>query len=315
MGFIIIPGIDISPADALVGDVLAPKTFFSVAAPIKTGTMPTVALVAGSNAYPQGYHVGDALGLKHIEPNLQAAFIVAGVNIFGTVGTQGLFDRYFPATIDSTMATAIKAVAQLYNVDVTLLTELIYAYLDAPADLISRLTPVIGAVDAQNVIAAADHSSNHNAPMKGGLSLLVDGFVEETAAAVQTDHTAEAREATANDLNLCPMSDTVLDKIYIGSNYKFWQAQIRVGTVGAGNWTNVPYYWDGGAWAAVIDESDGSSSFFHAPAGLKTITHTPQGDWALSVIQGMNLYWMMIRTDNYVNRVTKPLGTQIWVAI
>jgi hypothetical protein len=109
------------------------------------------------------------------------------------------------------------------------------------------------------------------------------------------------------------MSDTVLDKIYIGSNYPFWQAQIQVGTNGAGNWTNVSYYWNG-AWTAVVGENDGSNSFLQG-TGLKFISHVPQGDWALSIIQGMNLYWMMVRTDNWVNRVTKPLGTQIWVAI
>jgi len=130
---------------------------------------------------------------------------------------------------------------------------------------------------------------------------------------VRTDHTTEAREATANDLNLCPMNGTILDKIYIGSNYKFWQAWINQGTNGAGNFLNVTYYWNG-AWAAVVAENDGSNSFLHG-TGLKQISHTPQGDWALSNIMGMNLYWMMIRTDAWVNQATAPLGNQIWVSL
>jgi hypothetical protein len=316
MGFIRIPGVDVSDADALVSDVKAPKTFYSIAPPRKLGTMPTVTVVAGSNTYPQGYHAGDALGLKHKEPNLQAAFISAGVNIFGTIGTYGYFDRYYPVIINSSLSVlALPAPAQSIGKNAPLVTVLKRAYDDQPADYIKRITPILSSAKSVTTIAAADQSIAKNAPIKNGVCLLCDGFVEETAAAVQTDHTAEAREGTANDLNLCPMSDTVLDKIYIGSNYIFWQAQIQVGTVGAGNWTNVIYYWNGAAWTAVIDENDGSSSFFHAPSGMKFISHTPQGDWALLNIMGMNLYWIMVRTDNFVNRVTKPLGSQIWVAL
>ncbi|MDD5510607.1 MAG: hypothetical protein PHI12_07355 [Dehalococcoidales bacterium] len=220
---------------------------------------------------------------------------------------------YYPAPIMSSHTEAIKAVAQSVTKNAALASILKKAYSDDPADLIRRFDATLASAHAENVIAAVDESITKNARIKSGLSILCDGFVEETAAAAQTDHTAEARSGAANDLNLCPMSDTVLDKIYIGSNYKFWQAQIQVGTGGAGNWTNVTYYWNG-AWAAVVDENDGSNSFQHG-AGLKFISHTPQGDWALSNIMGMNLYWLMIRTDNWINRVTKPLGSQIWVAI
>ncbi len=46
MGFHLIPGVDISDADALVTDVKADKTFYSVTAPRKTGTyVPTVVRV------------------------------------------------------------------------------------------------------------------------------------------------------------------------------------------------------------------------------------------------------------------------------
>ncbi len=314
MGFIIIPGIDISDADAALADVLNPRTFYSVATPRKTGTMPTVALNPASNAYPTGYHVG-AANLQTIEPDLIAANIVSGITIFGIAGTHGYFDRSYGATLGLVDAqNVIAAPDHTHNENAPLVTVYKQASGDAPADYISRRLATLGLVDAQSVHAGPDRSNNENAPLRAALSILCDGFVEETAAAVQTDKTAQARDATANDLNLCPMSDTVLDKIYVGSNYPFWQAQFLVGTVGAGNWTDVTYYWNG-AWVAVVGEIDGTSSFLHAPAGLKTITHTPQGDWALSVIQGMNLYWLMIRTDNFVNRITKPLGSQVWVAI
>jgi hypothetical protein len=313
MGFIIIPGIDISPADALVGDVKAPKTFFSVAAPIKTGTMPTVALVAGSNAYPQGYHVGDALGLKHVDPNLQAAFIAAGVNIFGIIGTLGYFDRYYPSTISSMIMAAINTAAHQYNVNAGLLTELVYAYLNDPASFILRFTPALKSTDAQNVHGAPDYTQNMNTPIVSGLEILVDGFVEEDAATNQTDKTTQARDGTANDLNLCPgLTPGTGDKIYIGCNFPFWQVWANVGLNGSGNWSNSVYYWNG-AWSAVVNESGDAD--FQSGTGWKRIQHTPQGDWALSIIQGKNLYWMKIETTAYVNQAVAPLGTQVFVAI
>jgi len=225
----------------------------------------------------------------------------------------GALQYYFPVSIESAHAEAIVPVDQVHNENAPLTSEHKEAYLDAPADYIKRLTPAIALADAEAVLAGPDQSIPVTLTPRSGLSILCDGFVEETAAAVQTDHTAEAREATINDLNLNPMSDVVLDKVYIGSNYPFWQAQVLVSTVGVGNWTNTWYYWNG-AWVPVVGEIDGSNEWQFG-AGLSLIHHTPQGDWVPSVIQGMNLYWLMSRTDNWVSRVTKPLGAQIWVAI
>lgn len=80
-------GIDISDADAAVGDVKSPKTFYSVAPPRKTGTMPTKAIVAGSDAYEEGYHAGDPGGLDAIDTDLAPGNIREGVTIFGKLGT------------------------------------------------------------------------------------------------------------------------------------------------------------------------------------------------------------------------------------
>ena len=80
-------GADVSDADAAVGEVLDPKTFYSVAPPRKTGTMPTVAITAANDDYPAGYHAGNVGGLDAIDPNLASANIKSGVTIFGFLGT------------------------------------------------------------------------------------------------------------------------------------------------------------------------------------------------------------------------------------
>jgi len=225
----------------------------------------------------------------------------------------GPLNLYLAAQIDSGHAEAVVPVDQLISKNAALASAHYQVYVDTPADYIRMLDPALGAVDAASIIAGPDQSIAKSFLMPSGLSILCDGFVEETAAAAQTDHTAEARDAVANDLVLNPMTPVVNDKVYIGSNYPFWQAQVLVGTAGVGNWLNSWYYWNG-AWVPVVGEIDGSNEWQFG-AGLGCITHTPQGDWALKVIMGMNLYWLMSNTDGFTNQVTGPLGTQVWVAI
>jgi hypothetical protein len=68
------------------GDMISGKKAFAGGSEI-SGTMPTVAIVSGSNAYPAGYHAGDGAGLSHIEASLAAANIKSGVNILGIAGS------------------------------------------------------------------------------------------------------------------------------------------------------------------------------------------------------------------------------------
>lgn len=82
----VVPGVDVSDADALVTDVKDPKTFYSVAAPRKTGTMLTVALADDNPAYPAGYHAG-AASLAAVDAHLAVGNIKQGVSIFGFPGT------------------------------------------------------------------------------------------------------------------------------------------------------------------------------------------------------------------------------------
>lgn len=78
---------DIEAATAAVADVLAGKTFIAGDKTLKTGTMPTVAIVAANDDYPAGYHAGNAGGLDAIDTDLAPANIKSGVTIFGKVGT------------------------------------------------------------------------------------------------------------------------------------------------------------------------------------------------------------------------------------
>lgn len=77
---------DIADADAVLADVKTGKFFYSVTGGRKTGNLATVALAAGANAYPAGYHVG-AASLTAVDGDLVAGNIADGVTIFGVLGT------------------------------------------------------------------------------------------------------------------------------------------------------------------------------------------------------------------------------------
>jgi len=225
----------------------------------------------------------------------------------------GPLQLYLPVPIESSHAEVVVPVDQSVNKNAALASAHYQAYVDTPADYIRRLDRAIALTDAEAVLAGPDQTHNENASPHSALSILCDGFVEETAGAVQTDKTAQARDAVANDLNLNPMTPLVGDKVYVGSNYPFWQAQFQVDTIGVGNWTNQWYYWNG-AWVPVVGEIDGANEWQYGP-GFVTVSHTPQGDWVQQVIQAMNLYWLKCETTAFVNQITAPLGTQVWVAI
>lgn len=225
----------------------------------------------------------------------------------------GALNYYFPVVLESAHTEAIVPIDHTHNEPAPFASSHYQAYVDDPADYLRRLDLVLGAVDAQSVLVGPDHSIAKPFLMPSGLSILCDGFVEETAAAVQTDKTAQARDPAANDLNLNPMTPALGDKVYVGSLYPFWQAQVLVGTVGVGNWLNSWYYWNG-AWVPVVNEVDGSNQWLFG-ATMCHISHDVQGDWVPCVIQGMNLYWLMSDTTAFTNQITAPLGSQVWVAI
>ena len=83
---------DIGAADAVLADVKNGKTFFSVTGGIKTGNLATVAITAGSNAYPAGYHVGNGGGLDAIDLDLVTANIKSGITIFNVAGAATVRD-------------------------------------------------------------------------------------------------------------------------------------------------------------------------------------------------------------------------------
>jgi len=220
----------------------------------------------------------------------------------------GALNYYFPAEIFGSHSEGIAPVDQSHNKNAPIACDHKQTYGDAPADMIKQLTPTIVMPDAQ-AIATVDQSHNEDSPIASDIFILIDGAVAEPNGGAQVDETAAARDAVLNDLNLCPMTPAVGDKYYLGFAKQYRRVYIKVSTAGSGNWTNQTYYWNG-AWVAAPAEDDQTGSFI--TPGTNRIDFNMPGDWALSIIQAMNLYWIKIETTAFVNQVTAPLGAQAW---
>lgn len=81
----LVEGVDVSDADAAMADVRTGKTFYSVAAPRKTGTMITRTLSPTHDSVAAGYYA--LTTLSAVDDDLAPGNIKSGVTIFGKVGT------------------------------------------------------------------------------------------------------------------------------------------------------------------------------------------------------------------------------------
>ena len=224
----------------------------------------------------------------------------------------GMLRYYYPVYIGSGHFETKPTIAQLAARATALLSDRKFAYGDSPPDRIRMLTPSVSSAKSGE-IATVNQSYSRNAPIGRDVSILVDGAVSETASGVQTNETAAARDPTASDMNLNPMTPAVDDKYYFGFDKQYRRIWLSVGTPGAGNWANVFEYWNGSSWVQVSDEEDHTSDF--AKGGINRIDWAMPGDWVRTTILGMNLYWLRCRTIAFVNQTVRPLGTQAWACL
>jgi len=128
---------------------------------------------------------------------------------------------------------------------------------------------------------------------------------------VQTDETAEANSAAANDMTLLPVSPVIGDAYYFGSDGMFDILTVNIGTAGDWSGTYAWEYWDGDEWLSVSGITD-STVGFTAGAGNYNVTYTCPSAWQTTTIQGMDLYWLRFRVVAFTSIATQPLGTQSW---
>ena len=261
---------------------------------------------------------GDTI-LQRLVPGPIGQVIISGGpgNLLSWGPAPGPLELYFPAWIYLTDAESIVTVDQSHNENAPITSEHEQAYLDAPADYIKRLTPTISCPDDEDIVAAAQ-SHNEDSPLASecALEFAVGGAKLEEAGVGITDYTAEINEDTANDVELLPTTVAGLsedDAFYFGLDKKWGQLWLDIGVPAVGNFALAHEYWDGGAWVALTGVVDNTGEF--AVSGKHNIHWTVPGDWALTVVDGDNLYWIRARVTTVTTYTTQPLGTQGWCEV
>ncbi|MBA7478563.1 hypothetical protein ES707_13990 [subsurface metagenome] len=224
---------------------------------------------------------------------------------------------YLPVPIELTHAEAIVTVDQSHNEDAPIATSHVQNYLDDVAHYIKRLTPAILCPDAEAIVAA-DQSHNKNAPVASecAIEFAVGGAILEEFGVGNTDYTTEINNVGANDVQLLPTTVAGLtenDAFYFGLDKKWGQLWLDIGVPAVGNFALAHEYWDGGAWVGLAGVVDNTVEF--GAAGKHNIKWTVPGDWALTVVDAKNLFWVRARVTNAVTYTTQPLGTQGWCEV
>jgi hypothetical protein len=145
----------------------------------------------------------------------------------------------------------------------------------------------------------------------GGLIPLIMAVADDGGS--QADETIEANDETASDMTLLPAAPEVDDAYYFLSNWQFDTLRLNIGIQGAGTWTIAWEYWDGSAWAALSNVTDGTSGF-KAAAGNHDVTFDIPADWAITEVSGINGYAVRARVSAFTSISTQPKGTQAWIS-
>lgn len=120
--------------------------------------------------------------------------------------------------------------------------------------------------------------------------------VEDNSAASFTDDTRDANDAGASDANVFPNTGAgTNDAVYFGHDERISLLKINTGTAGVGTYTVTWEYYNGTAWASLIDVTDGTTNF--KTTGLQNVTYAIPDNWAKTTVDTDNRYWIRARRD------------------
>lgn len=139
----------------------------------------------------------------------------------------------------------------------------------------------------------------------------VDGAWTEDPLSAFVDETADAQNATVDDVSILQSLTNQADDIfYIGKTVKFNRAIIDITTAGVGAYTMVTWeYWNG-AWTTLTTLTDTTDSF--KTLGQVEVTFEPPSDWATTTVStSSSQYFIRVKTGAG-SRSTIPLASIIY---
>ena len=111
---------------------------------------------------------------------------------------------------------------------------------------------------------------------------------------VFTDQTNEANSASADDMDLLPVSPALNDAYYFGAAEQFSRLRIDVTDANGAGSTIAWEYWDGDSWESLTGLSDGTSNF--ETLGDNIVSFTIPGDWTQTTVNGQgSLFYVRAR--------------------
>lgn len=131
---------------------------------------------------------------------------------------------------------------------------------------------------------------------------------EDNSASSFTEDTRDANDADASDAPMMPATQALNDATYFGHDAHTYGLNINIGTAKTGTWTLTWEYWNGSAWTALTNVTDGTSNF--ATTGAQTVTWTMPVDWAKTTVNGFNRFWVRARISSFTSSGTVPSLTQ-----
>jgi len=246
-----------------------------------------------SNAYPKGIHKGDLGGLSAVETDLIAANVKLGKQIFGINGTMvsWVYDLKAEQGLPPTLVTPIPSIAAPAVVA------------DASGGAFTS-TPTLTVPEPTIAVAVPVPTSN-----------AVGGAVQNDEGTGETDETAAANNATANDMHIFPAVSAVNDSYRIGYVNLWDYLCLNIGTAGVGTYTiGVQYSKGGGNWGTLTTLGNEVANM--TATGRKWVWWNRPGDWAIDTFGGIgNLYWIQFILTVRTSMTVNPLGTQAWAGV
>lgn len=154
------------------------------------------------------------------------------------------------------------------------------------------------------VIADGDQSVPSQLP---SLQLAMENAVADDGGAL-TGELTEANDTTSDDMTLLPAVPVANDAYYFGGNWPFRILTLETSTAGVGVWTITWEYWNGSAYAALINVDDRTLGF--TVSGIRTVSFDLPTDWAENTVDSVASYHIRARVSAFTSIVTQPLGQQ-----
>jgi len=254
--------------------------------------IPTRAITNVNANYPQGFHRGNVGGLPAVEPDLIPANIKWGIKEFGIPGemVQWIYDLSFPVLPKLAIPTPSLAlvVAEDHSGG---------GHVGVPP----ALAIPVPTVDK----AAAETSVN-----------ACGGAVAHDNDGVDTDETAEANEATADDMTLLQADGAAADWYALGYAGLFDAICLNVSTVGADiTLDTFEYSKGGGSWGTLTPIIMNQLNDYET-SGKVWFTFVRPGDWAVDTYAGIaNMYWIKFKASAVGGGYSQPKGAQAWILV